>query len=615
MGYSPKVEKWRAIADKNPAGFVRERLRIPDLLGREVPFRYKWAQKCFSDVKRELHRAGKPLRLWVMKWRRAGISSAASAEDYAIAYGRDNARIGIIAHQEERAKELLANYKGYDKSLRTHYPDLYQEMSKDNIFGIKFKESGAQVLIGTAENPIKIRGDGIHILQGTEAAHWFQKFRQVTKEVCPVVPPLPGSQIIYESTGSLMGSAPYEHYQDALPLGDFIKGKARGKNEFIRMFLCWLDSPDERIPFNNEKEFHELQEIIRTVEPRLADLNAFYKLSPEQIHASWQMFSMQADNDFEYFCREFPYTESMAWAAGGASYFGSYMLDKAKPVDPEYVFQLDMKEVSHVFQSFDELKRGGTDEMYPVIPEIKVWALPRKGGRYCIGSDSASGDYEGDPSYGQCIDIHTRELMASYNGFLRPDEAAFINVSLARIYNNAILAPEINPGGGGMEALNMIQRLQYFNIYQWRKRDHISGIRLANTLGWWTTPRTRPIALGELRKVFLDAVNSRVPDAGIFKDKHQIQEMRTFGINPITGRPEANANCHDDRVMGGAIAHQVAADEVYCTGKDLLYAYHKFDVPKAPIDQAALISKVDPQQALRQLLDPRSNFMRNKFEL
>jgi hypothetical protein len=606
MGLSAKIKNWRRAALVNPKGFVESKIRIANLMGQEVNFKYKWGQQQFSDKKKELHATGKPVRLWVLKWRRAGITSCQSAESYAYVYGQDNARVGVIAHQEDRSKEILANYKAYNDSLIAWNPELELELSKDNIFGLKFARTKGQVLIATAENPIKIRGDGIHRMDGSEAAHWYEKFDNVMKEVCPVVPPMAGSEIILETTGSLRGSAPCDHYYEA---------KA-GQNEFSALFLCWLDSPEEKIPFKSDKERDELMEKIHYMEPRLSEKNAFYKLTPEQIHMSWQMYFYQSKCDFDYFCREFPYTEDEAWSSGGSSYFGVYELGKARPEQPQYNFVFDESVLNHVFDDFGELRAVGSLDNYTTLPSLKVWALPQKGAKYVLGIDSASGEYGGDYTSGYLIDMHSREMMCAFHGQLRPDETGHIGVALCRMYNNAIAAPETNPAGGGAEVMNVMQRLGYHNFYDWRIRDSNKGLQRTNRLGWYTNSRSRPNMLNELRTIFLDVINGRIDDVGTFRDVALLDEMRTFGTDPRDGIPRANNNCHDDRVIAIAICNRVASDEVYCTSKDLIYAKHQLRKPGKVIDQSQLVRRPqDPNKVINQLMGKNSNFMRNKFEI
>jgi hypothetical protein len=601
MSVSERQQKWRIAAAANPRGFVQSKIRIPDLMGREVPFIYNHDQILVSEKKKELHKQGKPVRLWILKARRAGISLLESVENYAYAYGNNNARCGVLAHLEDRAKEILQNFRVFDDSLKRFHPDLVQDKSKDSVFGLKFARSNSQILIATAENPIKVRGDGLHRLQITEGAHFYNKFHNVMKEVGPVVPALRGSQIVIETTGSLIGSEPYEHWFEA----------DQGRNEYIAMFLCWLDDPARAIPFENERHKHEIFEKIAHYEPRLAELNKFYKLTPEQIHASWLMFHLQAENDFNYFCREWPYSKEMAWSAGGDSYFGNYEIAKARPEKPIGIYEFD--NTRRIFKDPGDLRRIEKADDYSILPNLKIWALPKKGARYIIGSDSSYGDAGSDYSAGYLIDMTNREMMASYHGLLRPDEAAHIIVSLCRLYNNALAAPETNPAGGGYEALNCIQRLGYHNIYSWRRRDGNKGIESARAIGWWTNSWSRPLMLGELRKIFIDCVRDRVPDAGMFRDEPLIREMRTFGMRP-DGTPGANANCKDDRVIACAIAHQAANDETYCTKDDLLLQYSKSTMPKPTADEDLLIKR-DPNKVIQQMMSPNSNFNRNRFEI
>ncbi len=602
MRYSSEQKKWRSIAGANPDGFVNYRLRIPDLMGQDVPFRYNFAQRLVTERIREIHKTGKPVRLWVLKFRRAGCTSAMSARGYAHLYGSENARIAVIAHEEFRAKEILDNYRIYDRAINNRYPELELLKAKDNIFGLKFEASNSQVLIGTANNPMKVRGDGVHWLDGSEAAHWYNQFHKVMKEIGPVVPVLPGSQVVLETTGSLIGSEPYEHWLQA----------KQKKNEYEVMFLNWRDDPAMAIPFASDKEKHEFFDKIMQLEPRLLEKCAFYKLTPEQIHMAWNQFFFQSENDYNYWCREFPFSEQEAWSAGGDSYFGTYEIIKSRPEKPIATYVLEQHYIRRLFKDPGELKRVDEVDNYDIRPNIKIWAAPKKGSRYVIGGDSSYGDAGGDYSAAYLIDMITREMVASYHGLLRPDEAACIMVSLCRIYNNALAAPETNPAGGGYEALNCIQRLGYHNIYSWRRRDSQEGIESSRALGWWTHNRSRPLMLGELRKMFIDVVRGKVPDAGSFRDEALIREMATFGMRP-DGTPGANANCKDDRVIACAIAHQVANDETYCTRDDQLYQYSRSMAPKA--DPAELLVKRDPNQVVAQFMDPGSNIARNRFEI
>jgi hypothetical protein len=577
-------------------------MRIANKMGQEVPFALNSAQRKVSEIKKAAHKIGKPVRLAFLKWRRAGISAFESADGLAYCWANDNARVGVIAHLEERSKELLHNYKTYASSM----PEWLQlETTKDNISGLRYAHN-SQVLIATAENPIKVRGDGLHRVKGSEWPHWYNLFDKVMKELCPVVPPEPGSEICLEGTGSLAGSEPHDFWMEL---------KA-GQNEFTGHFLNWLEDEDSVIQVKSQYEYTQILSQMRDLEPRLVEKNKHYKLTPEQILQSWNFYFYQSKCDFDYFCREFPYREEEAWSSGGASYFGAYEIGKAKPVHPMAMFVFDEHNLNTVFQ-IDELRKVDKLDHYNVLPNLKIWALPQKGRMYIIGSDGSQGTTYGDFTAGYIIDAHTREDMASFHGRLRPDENAHIQVALARIYNNAICAPETNPAGGGAETMNVMQRLGYFNFYTWRVRDSKDGLRATNKIGWWTHPRSRAQMMQTLRRDFLDAVNGRAQDGfAMFKDDALLDEMRTFSSNPRSGIPEANTGCADDRVIAKGICHQVADDEVYCTSKDLIYRQHRLETSNKPIDQATLVKRrLKPDQVIDQFMGKRSNFANNKFEL
>jgi hypothetical protein len=599
---APKVQKVRAMARKYPHGFIQKYMWIANKMGQNVPFKLNSAQCKVAGIISQAHKSGKPVRLEFLKWRRCGLSALESARGLAHLWAYDNARVGIIAHLEERSKELLQNYKLYTESM----PDwLRLETTKDNIQGLRFAHN-SQVLISTAENPVKVRGDGIHRFKGSEHAHWYSLFDRVMEELCPVVPPEPGSEIILESTGTLRGSQPHEHWEAA---------KA-GQNEFTPHFLNWLEDEDSVIKVPSQREYHETLAKMRDLEPRLVEKNIHYKLTPEQILQSWNFYFYQSNCDFDYFCREFPYREEEAWSSGGASYFGAYEIGKAKPQHPEFMFVFDEHNLNTIFQSITELRQVDKLDHYGILPNIKIWAAPVKSATYIISSDGSQGTTYGDYSAASVIDAHTKEDMAAFHGRVRPDEMAHILVSLARIYNNATCAPETNPAGGGAETMNVMQRLGYFMFYTWRVRDSKDGLRATNKIGWWTHPRSRAQMMQTLRTDFLDAVNGRIPDKGMFKDEALLDEMRTFGTNPRSGIPEANVGCADDRVIAKAIAHQVAADEVYCTSKDLIFAQHRLEVTNKPIDQATLTKRrLTPNQVMAQFTGKRGSFNSNKFEI
>ena len=598
---NPQIQRIRELARQKPKRFIENFVSIDDRMGQVVPFRFNWAQRQYYRIIQEERAKNKPVRLWIVKWRRAGLTSATAALAFTRAYSYDNARVGVLAHEEDRSKEILQKMKFYYETLP---PEMQIQLAKDNVFGIRYDNVRGQVLIGTANNPMKIRGDGLQWIDLTEGAHYGYQFKLVMDEVCPVVPALPDTGIVVDTTGSIRGCEAHAHAMAA----------QNGDNEFRYEFLCWRDSPECQIPFDSDRHREQVFSEMHEKEPRLLELSRHFKMTPEQTHQLWHFYKYGGNNDFDYTVREWPPSSEYAWSAGGASFFGTHEVNTVSAQDPIAIYKFDNMYLNQVFQSFDGLRQVDDIANYGPYPHVKIWSLPRTGGRYVIGADSAMGESYGDFSAGYVIDIGTREMLASFHGRMRPDETAHLMVSLARIYNNALLAPESNPGGGGLTVLQDIQRIGYFNIYVWRKRDSVEGLKLSQSAGWWTTPRSRPMMLGELRKVFLDCVHGKIPGDNVFRDRALIEEMRTFSPNPNNNIPAAMPGCYDDRVIGLAISHQAAADEAFCTGQDLIHAYHKYQ-PAKPMDQRRLVQRVKPSNVMSVLMGKSSPLNKRSFEM
>lgn len=113
-------------------------------------------------------------------------------------------------------------------------------------------------------------------------------------------------------------------------------------------------------------------------------------------------------------------------------------------------------------------------------------------------------------------------------------------------------------GASEMHNLEMTNQEGKFTLYHAKKEDDEEK----DTIGWDTNSVTRPNMLGE----WLTAYNSR-----LFKmyDQETLDQHQTFIVNK-NGRPEADANTHDDAVMSAAGAYQL-----YQTEKPKIKKVHK----------------------------------------
>jgi hypothetical protein len=565
--YPQRLENIRALAAAYPHRLINNHFRVPkDESGELVDFKFRYPQKKAYEIYQEAKRSRDPVRLWFLKARRVGLTSLFAAIETANSWAMDNRRVGIIAHNDERAKRILQMCKGYHKRLPTF---MQLPLSKDATGGLKYAQHDSELVIGTCVKPEKIRGDGLHEAHLSEAAYYGNNFDRVIKEVSTTVAAAAGTSIIIETTGRARGSLAHQHWLEA----------RAEENPFTAHFLPWWEDPENVMYFEDAKQKDMIMSAMANQEPRLIEKNLFWKkkvgLTEEQMYWSYWMYLQKCKNDFRFYCQEFPYDEEEAWTSEGAVFFGENEIAAAEMhTNTEcQIYGFKGQYINKLFSNFLELEKLKKVRIYDSAPSIKVWAGPQPGRQYVISLDSSFGGTRSTFAAGYVLDIETREMMASIHGRLRTDESAFVLASLGEMYNTALLAPEINPGGGGMQILTDLQRLGYYNIYVWRKRDRRAGMEMVDSVGWLTNSWTRPLALGELYKMFQDCMNRRFPDPGMFRDEHLITEMRSFHVDPQDNQPRASGEAYDDRILALAIAHRVCGDETLHGGLDKYMIY------------------------------------------
>jgi hypothetical protein len=599
-----RIELVRAAAARNPEKFIQNKFRIPcDEDGTLVPFNFRFGQRQAFEIYKEELKSGKPIRVWFLKSRRIGFTSVFAADNLVDVWARDNRRVGIVAHNDDRARRILAMCKMFYKQLDPAYQF---GLSKDATAGLKFAHHDSELVIGTCKFPDKIRGDGLHRAHLSEAAFYKKNFTLVMDEIATTIAPAAGTAIIIETTGKNRGSACHQHWQEAY----------NGENQYRAKFFPWWEDPECARPFDGDRHKMLIMEEMTRVEPRLAQRCKAFTLSPEQIHWIYWQFVYRGNLNYETFIHEFPFDPEDAWASEGASFFGDneiHMMSLRKFEKP-LMYNFSERPIAQIFEKFSELKEVQKVDDNAGLLHIKLWSMPQKDQQYVIGSDPSLGEAGSDFSSGHIINRRTREMMGCYHGRIRPDEHAYLLVSLATIFNNAMLAPEVNPGGGGNMVLDYINRLGYFNVYQFRHRDRVGGHQLTQALGWWTTHANRSTILLEMRKMFHDSANQRFNDPGMFKDEALFAEMRSFHVDPDSGRAEAMEDAYDDRIFSLAIAHQAASDDVMMTADDLYLTYagdeHKTPAQKF-IDQIEDMGKAREGDAV----DMIDRFMNRDFDL
>ena len=178
--------------------------------------------------------------------------------------------------------------------------------------------------------------------------------------------------------------------------------------------------------------------------------------------------------------------------------------------------------------------------------------MPIREHQYVIGTDSSEGLPKGDESFGVIMDKWSRNVVATFNGQIPPDEFAIMINIASRLYNKALQAPENNNHGYAV-----CQELDRMNgeIYMTTRKSP-DGRETTTKLGWSTDARTRPLMLDQMEEEIRKNTSE-------LRDPDIIAQCETFIRREKDGKPEADGAFCDDGVIARAICGQVISEKPY----------------------------------------------------
>lgn len=165
---------------------------------------------------------------------------------------------------------------------------------------------------------------------------------------------------------------------------------------------------------------------------------------------------------------------------------------------------------------------------------------------YVVGGDVSEGVTGGDYSVAIIFNRRTGEEVAFYRGLIAPDKFGEILNKWGRIYNNALMAPEVN--NHGLTTITILKQLLYPSMYFRPSKFEVVGAPWSDKLGWKTTKMTRTLMIDDFGQAIRDF------DL-IIHSKELLDEMVVFVY-------DRNNNCgaqdgfHDDCIFAACIANQ-----------------------------------------------------------
>ena len=502
----------------NAHTYIEQCLWIKNKSGQVQRLKLNPPQEKLYEAVRNLDRAGKPIRIIILKARQEGFSTLTEALIFHGAVTHRNREALIVAHREDATSNLFRMSKRYfdllDEPMK---PMLKASNARELVFENPSKNPKerekrpglrSRIRCVTAGGKGIGRSDTLQYVHISEYAFWPDGAggkAETLLGILQAVPAEAGTMVVIESTAN--------GYDDFKSMWD---RAVAGENDFTPLFFAWFENPEYRKPVPPGTEW--------TAEEK--ELQERYGLEDEQL--SWRRWCIQNNcgGDVSKFHQEYPSNAEEAFLHSGEGVFDNEQVQ------------------ARLERCTDPIARGRIEDgrwIEKEQGEICIYEKPETGVPYVIGGDTAG---EGSDWFTGIVinNVSGRIVATLRRQYSEPEYVKQIR-ELGRMYNNALLSIEANFSTYPNAKL---QELNYPRLYVREREDVYTG-ELHKSYGFRTTPQTRPRMIAQLVEVFQDH-----PE--FFTDRALLKEMLTFVYNE-DHRPEAMVGKHDDMVMAAAIAY------------------------------------------------------------
>jgi hypothetical protein len=489
-----------------------------------IPFKrwYPSQALIWRSIKRDLE-SERPIRKIILKPRQAGASTLSEAFLFWQVHTIPGTHALVLSMDRDSAGYIFEMARNFYESLPIEHRPMKRYSSKRELVFENPDEKTrstnpglrSRIEVQTAGKYVPPRGANFNLVHFSECAFW-NNAEDIIPAIIPMVPYLPRTAIIYESTANGVDNFFHDEWEAA----------EAGDSAFDPIFFPWFIMSEYSIPFLSAKEKRAFKSSLDEEE---LELKKVHKLSLEQL--KWRRFKITELNaDADKFRQEYPCTAAEAFILSGDPIFDRHVLKRVVTRDPIWYGDID---------SASEKLVKNADGC------LKIWEHPIEKGDYVIGIDVSSGtaaDYS-------CMCVMKRtwpngiaEQVAEWHGKVDPVLLGRLSVILALYYNSAMLSIEIN--NHGLTTQSEANR-HYWNFYRWQYFDRI-GRGYTQKLGWDTNISTKPILVDRARACMRDGL------VGI-SSQSLLQELWTYVKIPGTMSYESEGG-HDDRVMAFLIA-------------------------------------------------------------
>ena len=516
---------------KNPELFIEMTFTLVDKDKNTVPFFLNDVQQEFINILNENVQKYKKkklvnLKFLVLKGRQQGFTSVITAYQLACTLLRKNFTGFTLADTADNVKTIFQDKAKY---LYNALPSVLRPTEKYNSKTELFFEkinSSWRINVATAEVG---RSRTINFFHGSEAAFWTALISDIQSSL--------GEALTRDSIQILESTANgYNEFKDLWDSG-----------EWINCFFEWWKTKEYVLDFESKEikdEFDiDIEQKDSWIWDRLRWLKYKIRLKDEQLYWYYKKYNGYLNK--EKIKQEYPCTAEEAFLNSGNCVFDSEILIQRKSELEELYKKSPYKQGFFEYKwNNEEVKDFIIDSSIKFIENpigmIKLYQLPKQGGFYVLGGDTA-GDGS-DYNTGTCLDNTTGKRVATVRTQANSDIYTYQMYCLGRFYNNAMIAIEVNFNTFPVIEL---QRLQYPNQYKREEFDRISK-KLQEKFGWKTDRNTRPLIISEEQAMIRDHIE-------LFVDITMILECLSF-VYDEDMRPDAMEGKHDDLLFSDMIA-------------------------------------------------------------
>lgn len=552
--------------------------------GTDVLFRLNRPQRKLIKRLEKMRKAGKPIRLILLKARQWGGSTAIQIY---MAWLQLVHEVGlnslIIAHQGTGSDEIKDMF---DRMIKSYPVEMLHELgdayapNEPKIVGVgksgnifRVPQRNCKIKIGTAERPNSCRGGDYNLVHLSEVALWKEtdgkKPEDIVRSACSGILLRPYTMIVYESTPNGVGNFFHKEYLAA----------KKGLSQFEAMFVAWFEIEQYELPFEGEADKYEFAKKLfanRQNEEIKSDREEpgtyLWRLwekgaTLEAIH--WYVSERSKYTNHGDMASEYPSDDIEAFTYSGRKVFSSEDVEQ---------FRAGCRPPRRIGEIY-----GTADEGEKSIEDLRF--VKESDGRLYMWHDvERSDEEEVTDRYLVVVDVckgHTKNadfadvlvldrypmiegeqpvVAAEWHGHIDMDKLAWKSLQIAAYYNNALLVIESNTletnntKGEAEYILTLIHDVYGRQLYARRQSSEDIKQGLPKKYGFHTNPLTKKVVIYNLKVVIREHLY-------VEREEACLDEYLTY-VETENNVFEAMEGYHDDRLMTRAIGMQVCLHEM-----------------------------------------------------